>query len=260
MPDHAMKTPPPYAIASVDHALRLATILQIEGSLSVTEAAERLGVARSTAHRLLAMLVYRDFAAREDRRYRAGPVLELAAHSRSAVARLREAALPHLRRLVDHLHETVNLIVRTGANARFVASLEGDQTLRLGSREGMVFPAHRTTGGLLLLAELSEEELEAVYAGEEPEAGEDAPPDLDRLRAHLEQIRRCGYAVNQGLSERGVTAVGVLVRDSRGTALGSLAVALPTVRYEPEQLPRLVATLQHAAAGVEADLAEDAPA
>jgi Bacterial transcriptional regulator/IclR helix-turn-helix domain len=54
-----LKTPPPYAIASVDHALRAAAMLQLEDGLTVSEVAERLGVARSTAHRLLAMLVYR---------------------------------------------------------------------------------------------------------------------------------------------------------------------------------------------------------
>ena len=56
------KTRPAYAIDSVDHALRLAAMLQLEGALTVSEAADRLGVARSTAHRVLAMLVYRDFA------------------------------------------------------------------------------------------------------------------------------------------------------------------------------------------------------
>ena len=69
-----MKNQPVYSIDSVDHALHLAAVLQQEGSLRVFEAAERLGVARSTAHRLLAMLVYRDFAEQgPDRRYLAGP-------------------------------------------------------------------------------------------------------------------------------------------------------------------------------------------
>ena len=91
------KSPPPYTITSVDNALRIAAMLQMEGALTVSEVAARLGVARSTAHRLLAMLVYRDFAEQdESRSYRAGPVLELAAHSRSDISRLRAAALPHL--------------------------------------------------------------------------------------------------------------------------------------------------------------------
>ena len=96
-----MKTPPTYAIASVDHALRLATMLQLEGTLTVADAAERLGVARSTAHRLLQMLVYRDFALQDEARtYHAGPVLQLAEHSRSRTSLLRSAALPLLLQIV----------------------------------------------------------------------------------------------------------------------------------------------------------------
>ncbi|MET9150451.1 IclR family transcriptional regulator [Streptomyces griseoflavus] len=254
--DKPLKTPPPYPIASVDHALRAATILQMEGGATVSEMAERLGVARSTAHRLLAMLVYRDFAVQgEDRVYRAGPVLELAAHSQSTVSRLRAAALPHLRRVVDLLDETTNLIVRTGDTARFIASVESRQALRVGSREGMVFPAHRTTAGLLLLAELSEEELDEVYA---PERYRDRPgdrPDLARLRSELARLRRNGFAVNQERSERGLVAVGVPVHDRDGTALAGLSVSMPGARYDPHRLQPLVATLDTAARALEADLA-----
>ncbi|MFG3289109.1 IclR family transcriptional regulator [Streptomyces sp. NPDC048179] len=255
--DKPLKTPPPYPIASVDHALRVAAMLQLEGGATVSQIAERLGVARSTAHRLLAMLVYRDFAVQdENRTYRAGPVLELAAHSQSLVSRLRAAALPHLHRVVGLLDETTNLIVRSGDTARFIASVECRQALRVGSREGMVFPAHRTTAGLLLLADLPDEELEEVYA---PERYRDRPgerPDLSRLRSELRRIRRNGFAVNQERSERGLVAIGVPVRDLAGTALASLAMSMPSVRYDRHRLQPLVATLNAAARALEEDLAE----
>ncbi|MFE9097005.1 IclR family transcriptional regulator [Streptomyces sp. NPDC007264] len=255
--DKPLKTPPPYPVASVDHALRAATMLQMEGGATVSQIAERLGVARSTAHRLLAMLVYRDFAVQDENRvYHAGPVLELAAHSQSQVSRLRAAALPHLHRLVDLLDETVNLTVRTGDTARFIASVECGQALRVGSREGMVFPAHRTTAGLLLLAELGDEELEEVYA---PERYRDRPgdrPDLGPLRAELRRVGRSGFAVNRELSERGLVAVGVPVCDPDGTAQAGLSVSMPGVRYDPHRLRPLVAALDSAARALEADLAE----
>ena len=226
--------PPPYAVTSVDHALRIATMLQLEGALTGAEIADRLGIARSTAHRLLQMLVYRDFAVQDDRRaYLAGPVLELAAHSRSRTARLRAVALPHLHRLVDTLQESVNLSVRTGDTARFIASLECAQALRVGSREGMVFPADQTTAGLLLLAEESSGVRE------------------------LSRIRRQGFAVNEGRSEKGVVAVGVPVRDANGIAVAGLSVSMPSVRYDRTRLPELVGTLQSAARAIEADLAAD---
>ena len=243
--DKPLKNPPPYAVASVDNALRIATMLQLEGPMTVTEVAGRLGVAGSTAHRLLAMLVYRDFAVQgPDRTYRVGPVLELAAHSPSAASRLRAAALPHLRGLVDLVDESANLTVRTGRTARFIASVESSQALRVGSREGMVFPADRTTGGLLLLAELPPDELAALDAGDW----------RDGLRTELDRVRRNGFAVNNGRSERGLVAVGVPVRDPDGTAVAGLSVSMPSVRYDKARLPGLVATLRTTAAALERTL------
>jgi len=237
----------------VGHALRAAAMLQLEGGATVSQVAERLGVARSTAHRLLAMLVYRDFAVHgEDRVYRTGPVL--AAHSQSLVSRLRAAALPHLHRVVSLLDETTNLIVRTGDTARFIASVECRQALRVGSREGMVFPAHRTTAGLLMLADLADEELDEVYA---PEHYRDRPserPDPARLRTELKRLRRNGFAVNKERSERGLIAVGVPVRDRDGTVLAGLSVSMPGVRYDPKRLQSLVATLEAAAHAIDEDL------
>lgn len=254
--DKPLKTPPPYAIASVDHALRIATMLQLEGALTVSAVADRLGVARSTAHRLLAMLVYRDFAVKDDDRvYRAGPVIELAAHSHSAASRLREAALPHLRRLVEVLDESANLAIRTGDTVRFVASVESSQALRVGSREGMVFPAHRSTAGLLLLAELGREEVEELYSEERYAERPGERPDVRTLLADLERARRNGFVVNQARTERGVVAVGVPVRGPDGKILAGMSVSMPSPRYDLNQLGTTVATLRAAAHRLEMDVA-----
>jgi len=50
---------PTYSIEAVDNALQLLQLLRDGGTLRLKDAAEELGVAPSTAHRLLAMLVYR---------------------------------------------------------------------------------------------------------------------------------------------------------------------------------------------------------
>jgi DNA-binding IclR family transcriptional regulator len=255
--DRPPKERPAYAITSVDHALRLATMLQLEGSLSVTQAAERLGVAASTAHRLLAMLVYRDFATpTEQRTYRAGPVLELAAHAQSGISRLRTLASPLMAQLVDRVGESTNLIIRTGDTARFIASVECEQILRVGSREGMAFLAHRVTGGLVLLAELDRHELNALYSADRFIDRMDQRPDLDRLARDLRKIRSAGFALNQGLAERGVTALGVAVRDSDGHAIAGLSVSMPSVRFETSRIPMWIAALSSTAAQIASALDE----
>lgn len=248
-----LKNPPAYTITSVDHALRLATILQVEGRLTVTEAAQRLGVARSTAHRLLQMLVYRDFAVQHtDKSYRVGPVLALAAHAHSDVTRLRTAALPIVGELVELTQESANVAIRVGATTRFVLSIESPRALRVGTREGMVFPAHQTTAGLLLLAEIPPDELASVYAAD-PTGVE--PPDLGRLGRDLAVIRRQGFAVNREESERGVVAVGAPIHDAGGTAFAGVSVAMPSVRYHADRLPALTALLRRSARAIEQAIA-----
>lgn len=248
------KSRPSYAITSVDHALRLAAMLQLEGRITVSEAAERLEVAPSTAHRLLQMLVYRDFAARDDRAYTVGPVLALASHSHSSTAQLRAAALPHLHELVEQFDETANLLIRTGTTARFIASVECQRVLRVGNRSGMVFPAHRLTGGLLMLAELTDDEISELYAtpaGSSSGEVVDVATVLERVR----QVREQGFALNSELSERGVLAVGHAVRDEKGRAQAALSIAMPVSRFEPVLLRPLVGALRQASRAIERDLA-----
>lgn len=80
-------TRPSYALDSVDNALRLLQMLRDVGALRLKDAAEELGTAPSTAHRLLAMLVYRGFAVQDEkRRYHPGPAWEWAPRSRDGRA------------------------------------------------------------------------------------------------------------------------------------------------------------------------------
>ncbi|HVQ96703.1 MAG TPA: IclR family transcriptional regulator C-terminal domain-containing protein [Mycobacteriales bacterium] len=244
-----MKNRPAYAIASVDSALLLAALLQQEGPMRVTDAAERLAVSVSTAHRLLGMLVYRDFAEQlPDRRYGPGPVLQRGPVLPAPTARLREVALPHLRRLVDTLAETVSLTVRTGSDVRFVATVECSHVLRVGDRTGRTLPAHLSSGGKAVLAALAPDDLAAALGRLDGDAA-------TRLRRELRTIRRRGLAVNDQETEAGLTAVGVVIPDRSGAPSAALALAMPTARYSRDLLPGWGAALSAAAEKIALDLA-----
>lgn len=244
-----MKNRPPYAIASVDSALHLAQLLQQEGSLSVSEAAELLGVARSTAHRLLAMLVYRDLAEQgPDRRYRPGPVLGQTAVA-SALA-LRRTALPHLQALAARVDETASLQIRVGTDVRFVESVEGSRALRVGDRSGKVLPAHKVAGGKALLALLPADELAELYAGSDV--------DPARLRKQLALVLRQGFAVNDRETEEDVSAVGVVVRGDRDRPVAALSLAVPSARFKRTPPSHYVEPLLISAAAISEDLGREA--
>jgi IclR family acetate operon transcriptional repressor len=243
-----VKNKPAYAIASVDSALLLATLLQQEGPMRVTDAAERIGVSGSTAHRLLGMLVYRDFAEQlPDRRYGPGPLMRGVPAPQAAVTALRDAALPHLRRLVGELAETANLMVLTGADVRFLATVECDHVLRVGDRTGRTLPAARASGGKALLAALPPDRLDDALRGLEV-------PEADRLRRELRGIRRRGFAVNDQETETGLTAVGAAVPTPQGSPPAAISVAMPRARYSRDRLPDWGAAVTAAAAAIGRDL------
>lgn len=233
-----LENKPAYAIGSVDSALLLSSLLQHEEPMRVTDAAERLGVSVSTAHRLLRMLVYRDFAVQlPDRRYGAGPVLRCGSAPQASLVRLRAVALPYLHRVVDAVGETANLVVLVGPDVRFIATVQCEQVLRVGDRTGRELPAHRTSAGKALLATLDQAALALIV---EP------LDNADGLVRELRTVRRRGFAVNNQQTEAGLTAVGVA--QSAVGVLAGLSVAAPTVRVARDK-PRAWAAALHDAAG-----------
>jgi DNA-binding IclR family transcriptional regulator len=236
-----MKNKPTYSIASVDHALRLAELLTREGPLRVTDAAERLGVARSTAHRLLTMLVYRNFAEQDDdRRYVAGPVLRYAATT--VPVDLKDLARPHLRELMQRVGETTNLSALEGPHVRFIVTEECAEILRVGDRGARILPAHLTSGGRAMLAAGPDEELGQRFAGTDV--------NLAALHRDLARVRRQGFAVNNQRTEAGVTAVGRALRGG----FAAVAIAMPTARYDRARLPELVAHLTETTTAIDGQL------
>ncbi|SNT16988.1 transcriptional regulator, IclR family [Streptosporangium subroseum] len=250
-----MQNQPMYPLKAVENALVAIKFLQERGEVRVADVADHLAVARSTAHRVLAMLVFHDFAIQDARRiYRPGPALRSIRETEVSRPDLVTAAHPHLRELGRLIAETVHLMVLQGNGVRFVDGVEGPQALHVGSRIGMLLPAHATSGGKALLAELPEEELRALYPrGVSTEAS--AIGDLAALRRELDGVRRRGYAVNSEESERGVRAVGVCVRDGAGRAVAAAAIAVPSVRWPKRRLTELAVPLVASATRISAALA-----
>jgi DNA-binding IclR family transcriptional regulator len=219
---------------SVDNALHLLQLIGQRQALRVAEAAELLGVARSTAHRLLAALRRRGFVVqdRPNGAYRPGPALReigLAAVTRIDIRRI---ARPVLEQLRDETHETVSLAVLEGPTVRFVDGVESTRSVRVGNRTGVVRPAHTTAVGKAILAGLPDAELARIYPGGRlpATAAEAAVRDLETLREELADVRAQGWALNWEESTDGMCAVGVALVDAAGQPLAALGIAVPTSR------------------------------
>lgn len=210
--------------------------------LRLAEVAAYLGVAPSTAHRLLGSLRYHGFVIQEGRagRYGPGPALLDIAMAATASIDIRRVARPALEQLRETVQETVSLLVLEGSNVLFIDSIEGPQSVRVGSRLGMVFPAHLTSAGKALLAGLPPADVARLV-----------PPDSP-LWQELGQVREAGYGTNFEEREVGVSALSACVRDPAGAPLAAVAIAAPAGRLStPEQAAVLVPPLQGAVSSIE---------
>ncbi|MGP6178527.1 IclR family transcriptional regulator [Microbacterium sp. A196] len=194
---------------------------------TATEIADRSGLPRSTAHRIVGELSAEGILERdEEGRIRLGMRLwELALRGSSAL-RLRQAAMPHMERVQTLVREHTQLAVLEHDEALFLERLShpdaGANITRIAGR----LPLHASSSGLILLAFADPAVRERVLSGPLRALSTETVTDAAALRALLASIRRRGFVAAPGSIEAVSTGVAVPVRD-RGEVVAALSVVLP---------------------------------
>ncbi|BBY10974.1 IclR family transcriptional regulator [Mycobacterium marseillense] len=241
---------PQYPIESVDNALKLLLLLGEQPQIRLSEATRYLGVASSTAHRLLAMLAYRGFVRQDpvSKAYLPGPSLTGVAFAIFGRIDIARSAAPILRGLSEQLRETVHVGMLDGASVRFVAAVEGPAAVRVASRLGRAMPAHCTSTGKVMLAQLSPPELRALLPHERLERiTTHSIASRAELEAELSGVRERGYATNREESEEGVASVAVPIPTRAPGLRLALNAAAPQHRLDTSRYPAVAAALVNAA-------------
>ncbi|MDL5159057.1 IclR family transcriptional regulator [Actinomycetospora termitidis] len=241
---------PRYPLESVDRTLTLLRQLADRREVALAEVRAHLGVGQSTAHRLLAMLVYRGFAVQDpvSRKYRPGPAFADLGRAAEPSFDLVEVVRPVLVALAAETGETVHLGELVGTDVRYLDVIESASTLRVASRAGQTRPAHATSIGKAMLATHDDEAVRALYPDGIPAAGTSrAVTDVDALLAELRRVRSRGSGRNRGEVESGVSSVGVAIGHPAHGLLGGLSVAAPEARWSAAIERDHVAALRTAA-------------
>jgi DNA-binding IclR family transcriptional regulator len=241
---------PQYPIESVDKALKLLLLLGEQPEIRLTEATRYLGVASSTAHRLLAMLAYRGFVRQDpvSKAYLPGPALTGVAFAIFGRIDIAGTVTPVMRTLSERLRETVHVGMLDGAAVRFVAAAEGPTAVRVASRLGRTMPAHCTSTGKAMLAQLSQAELHQLLPEEKLERITDRSiGSRTELEAELARVREQGYAVNREESEEGVASVAVPIPTRAPGLRLALNAAAPQHRLSRSQYASVATALTKAA-------------
>lgn len=231
-------------LKSVASALDVLECFAVDGDLGVTDIARKLGMAKSTAHRLLQTLVSRGFVEqdRETGTYRLGLHLYELGHLAQMRNELRYAALPTLQQVAAATGLTVNLAIPDGADVVFVERLENTDGVRILGHLGRRLPAHTTSSGKVIAAFNSDLYERRVTAGFPPRLSATVRSLQDWDEA-VETARTNGYAASKDESFTGASSVAVPVLHRR-VAVGAVSVFGPSELIDPRiaQLAPLLTT------------------
>lgn len=222
--------------------------------LGVSEAAERLGVAPSTAHRILRSLCAAGLLHQNPttRRYE----LSLLVHELGIVAAehsdLYQYAHPALERLHRATGEGCHLAVSDLPRVRYVDHHDTEVTRRFIRRMGWRAPANCTSTGKLLLAHAPADTREEVLHSGLARLTTRSMTDAARLREELDGINDRGYAFSEDEMQIGVTSVAAPVYGQHGRVVAAVGLASSTARMRRLSLQQAIESVRTCAAEISA--------
>ena len=198
--------------------------------LSLVELARGIGMTRSAAYRLVYTLAELGFLARNPERksYRLGPRVLNLGFAYLASQELAEIARPHLEALRDRTDCSAHLAVLDGTEIVYIARYADKKALTSRISVGTRFPAHATSMGRAILAQLPADEVRRRFNGRALARFSAATPTtLKALLATLEADRARGHIVSRSNFEAGIASVAAPVFDADGAVVGAINISTP---------------------------------
>jgi DNA-binding IclR family transcriptional regulator len=236
---------------TVERAIQVMEMLS-EGPQHPASVADRLGVHRTTALRLLQDLCQGGLARkREDGAFAVGYRLAGLAHAALEQFDLRAIAHPFLGELARKLRLTVHIATVENGRVIYVDKIEPPGTVRLYSQIGKPVVLHSSGVGKAIVAFMLERERDALLDGYVYDRFTDTTvTSAGAFAARLDEARARGWAEDDGEYESFVNCVAVPVRDGTGTVRTALSVTALKAQTDLPALRRQMPAIRHTAQAI----------
>jgi DNA-binding IclR family transcriptional regulator len=229
---------------------------------TTTEAAQEVGLPVPTAHRILGVLEREGFLARdEDKRYTLGSASLGLGRRAQAVLALDRVAAPFLERISALTDEVALLTELNQRRDGVVCSvrIESSQPLFLSVAPGNELPLYAGASQKALLAFMSTDTVEEICAGRLDPLCRATITQRDRLREHLREVRRRGWAISFEETDEGVWGIAIPIIDPDGAAVAAVGLAGPRHRLDASQVRHQLTALHEGALTVAGRLGYSVP-
>lgn len=244
-------------VQSLARALSILNTLAESGSgMTLTDMAHTIGLAPSTAHRLLTTLQQERFVRFEP----LGGVWQVGVQAfivGSGFLRSRDLAAtarPYMQKLMEEYGETVNLAVEDRGLVVYLSQVECQEMMRAFARPGARVPMHSSGVGKALLSAMPDQKVEKIIErrGMEKKTERTIVRTAD-LKTHLADVRKRGYAIDDEEQAVGLRCVAAVIRDEFGEPCGALSMSGPMARLVDDRVAQLGEVVSRAAAKITAE-------
>ena len=214
---------------------------------TITEVAERAGLTRAGARRILLTLQHLGYVEAEGRLFRLTPkILDLGFAYLSSLP-LWNLAEPVMEDLVADIKESCSAAVLDATDIVYVLRVPTHKIMAINLGVGSRLPAYCSSMGRVLLAGLPDEQIDARLAASElVQRTPKTETDPTRLRALIEQVRVQGWALVAEELEEGLVSLAAPIRGRNGEVVAAINVSgqqhrTPPVVMLERFLPKLLA-------------------
>lgn len=224
--------------------------------MTLSEVARRVSLSPAAARRSLITLQTLGYVGQRNKRFHLRPKVMTIGSAFYFSARVDEVLQPDLRELVQRFGDASSIGTLEGGDVIYIAHYSVQRARRAAAVVGARYPAYATSLGRVLLAGLSDADLNAYIGTVEPVAlTSKTITDRKELHEEILKVRAAGYATTVDQLDYGITALAVPIRDHAGRTVAALnssgysGVVTPDSLIE-ERLPTLRASASHIAASI----------
>jgi DNA-binding IclR family transcriptional regulator len=227
-------------VQSVDRSLDILEILsQNINGMGLTEIGVKIGLHKSTVHRLLGTLIYKGYVVQDmdSNKYKITLKLYELGVRKIASSSILEVSKPHTKALMKSLNEVVHLVIRDKNDIIYIDKVEADNTIRMASTIGRRSPLYCTSVGKSMMAYMTNVEIKDIWENSKiKKLTENTITDYNEFLEELEKIRNKGYAEDDEENELGVRCIGAPIFNHNGEIEGAISISGPTIRVTKDKV------------------------
>jgi DNA-binding IclR family transcriptional regulator len=225
----------------------------IDGPIKLADLSARMGLTRSTAHRLANALIDRGFLTFLPREgYQLGPKLLQLGFLAQSQADVVQIARPHIEDLAQRTEDTVHLGRLDNELALYLDKIPGRRRVDISSRVGDRHPLTSTGLGKALLLDGSETIWRRVFEADQARGAPAA--DYATWLARMQDYATSGHSFDLEENEDQIRCVAAPIRDASGRIVAAISVSSAAQYMDDARMETLAQDVRETVERISSDL------